>query len=82
MYTEEEVLFEQIDKLSEKAGIYRYDADLQLLLGYQLLGAGAIDDAFEPLQQASLDSVNADAATVLLDLLAKIKTENGDTNME
>ena len=75
LYTEDEVLLEQIDLLSKAAEIYTSDADLQLLLGYQLLGIGEIDEALEPLQQAGLDLENKDSAEVLLNLLEKIKTE-------
>jgi len=75
LYPDGEILFEQIDHLSQKAELYRFDADLQLLLGYHLLGIGKIDKAIEPLESASQDIENAAAATVLLDLLAKIRTD-------
>lgn len=75
LYTEDEVLLHQIDLLTKAAEIYTSDADLQLLLGYQLLGIGEIDEALEPLQQAGLDLENKDSAEVLLNLLEKIKTE-------
>ena len=75
LYTDDEVLLEQIDLLSKAAEIYTSDADLQLLLGYQLLGIGEVDEALEPLQQANLDLENKDSAEVLLNLLEKIKTE-------
>ncbi|UCC21683.1 MAG: hypothetical protein JSW23_07685 [Planctomycetota bacterium] len=75
LYTDDEVLLEQIDLLSKAAEIYTSDADLQLLLGYQLLGIGEIDEALEPLQQANLDLENKDSAEVLLNLLEKIETE-------
>jgi hypothetical protein len=75
LYTEDEVLLEQIDLLTKAAEIYTADADLQLLLGYQLLGIGEVDEALEPLQQAGLDLENKDSAEVLLNLLEKIKTE-------
>jgi hypothetical protein len=78
LYTEEDLLFEQIDLLSEVAELYTSDADLQLLLGYQLLGIGEIDEALEPLQQASLDLNNKDAAEILLDLLERIRTEDAE----
>jgi len=76
LYGDDQVLFEQIDRLA--AG-YRLDADLQLLLGYQLLGAGKLDDAVEPLQQAEKDSANAGAAAILLSLLERIKSNNVGT---
>ncbi|MFQ6034736.1 MAG: tetratricopeptide repeat protein, partial [Sedimentisphaerales bacterium] len=80
LYSDDDVLFEQIERLTQKAKLYSFDADLQLLLGYQLLGIGEIDKAVEPLQQASQDLENADAATILLDLLAKIKTDTETEN--
>jgi len=75
LYAEDEVLLHQIDLLTKAAELYTSDADLQLLLGYQLLGIGEIDEALEPLQQAGLDLENKDSAEVLLNLLEKIKTE-------
>ncbi len=74
LYADEEVLFEQIDRLTEKAEQFAFDADLQLLLGYQLLGIGEIDKALEPLQRAGEDLENENAAKILLELLIKIKT--------
>jgi len=78
LYPDDDTLFEQIDRLAEEAELYSFDADLQLLLGYQLLGIGEIDEAFEPLLRASKDLENEDAATTLLKLLEKIKTENNE----
>jgi hypothetical protein len=75
LYSDDEILFEQIEHLNQKAELYYFDADLQLLLGYHLLGIGEIDKAVEPLESASQDIENAAAATVLLDLLAKISTD-------
>jgi len=76
LYANEDALLEQIEHLAEKAELYSFDADLQLLLGYQLLGIGEIDQAVKPLTYASKDLVNADAAAVLLELLEKIKTSD------
>jgi hypothetical protein len=74
LYPKDEVLLAQLDMLTEKAELYEFDADLQLLLGYQLLGLGQLDKAVTPLQNASLDLVNTNAATILLGILEKIKT--------
>ena len=74
LYPKDEVLFAQLDMLTEKAELYKFDTDLQLLLGYQLLGLGQLDKAVTPLQNASLDLVNTNAATILLGILEKIKT--------
>jgi tetratricopeptide (TPR) repeat protein len=76
LYPDDDVLFEQINLLAERAELYSFDADLQLLLGYQLLGIGKLDEAVEPLQQASRDMENAVAATTLLNVLEKIRAEN------
>jgi predicted Zn-dependent protease len=80
LYSDDEILFEQIKNLSEKTELYSFDADLQLLLGYHLLGTGEMDKAIEPLQNASQDLENAEAATVLLDLLEKLRTNTETEN--
>lgn len=74
LYTDEDILMKQIDRLGEKARLYSFDGDLQLLLGYQLLGVGESDKAVEPLEYAREDLKNSASATVLLELLEKIKT--------
>jgi hypothetical protein len=74
LYPKDEILLAQLDMLTEKAELYKFDADLQLLLGYQLLGLGRLDKAVTPLQNASLDLVNANAATILLEILERIRT--------
>ena len=76
LYPDDDALFEQIDRLAEKAEVYSFDADLQLLLGYQLLGIGKLDEAVGPLQRAGRDMENAVAATTLLNVLEKIRAEN------
>jgi len=74
LYPDEETLLKHIDRLAERAEQFSFDADLQLLLGYQLLGIGQHDRAVDPLMNANRDLVNAKATGVLLDLLEKIKT--------
>jgi len=74
LYPNEDILLAQLDELAAKAEAYSFDADLQLLLGYQLLGIGEHDRAVTPLINANLDLKNAQAAQVLLKLLEKIKT--------
>jgi len=78
LYSEEDILLGQIDRLVERAELYPFNPDLQLLLGYHLLGIGEIEKAGEPLERAWQDSENAPAATMLLDLLAKIKADNAE----
>jgi len=81
LYPEDDVLFEQIDGLAEKAEVYSLDADLQLLLGYHLLGNGENDEAVEALRVANQDLDNASSAAVLHSLAEKIRIQNaGDTD--
>jgi hypothetical protein len=73
LYTNDDILFEQIERLEFKASLYPLDTDLQLLLGYQLLGVNRLDQAIEPLQLAGQDPEIEALSTVMLDLLEKIK---------
>lgn len=73
LYGDDAVLFKQIETLLDKVETYGFDADLQLLLGYHLLGVGETDYARAPLTQASQDLRNAQAAKVLLGLLDKME---------
>jgi hypothetical protein len=75
LYAEEEVLLEHIDNLAAKTEIYSFDADLQLLLGYQLLGIGDYEKAMKHLTNASLDLEDTKAATMLLKLMNEIDIE-------
>jgi hypothetical protein len=74
LYTDEKALLAQIDRLAETAAQFSFDPDLQLLLGYQLLGIGRHDDAVAPLMNAGKDLKDAKAAGVLMDLLEKLKS--------
>ena len=80
LYQDDDVLLKQIDQLKAKAAQDSSNADLQLLLGYQLLGTGEIDSAVEPLHQASLDSTNNQAATTLIKLLDQIRAAQDEEN--
>lgn len=82
LYSKDDILFEQMNRLAEKAELYSFDPDLQLLLGYNLLGIGELDEAVEPLRLATLDLENAPAATVLLNLLEKIRIQSERTPQE
>jgi len=72
LYKDEDALFQQIDALVEKAEKALDDADLQLLMGYHLLGIGEVQSALAPLERASFVEKNRKAASVLIDLLAKV----------
>jgi tetratricopeptide (TPR) repeat protein len=80
LYPDDDILFEQIGQLAATAELYPSDENLQLLLGYQLLGAGKLDRATGPLQQIGPDSENAAPVEKLLELLEKIRTENTEDN--
>lgn len=88
LYSEDEVLFAQVEKLVDKLDQFGYDPDLQLLLGYHLLGLSETDHAREPLERAAQDPKNAEPAKVLLRLLEKIESETqaavkaGDVTVE
>lgn len=73
LYPADEALRKQVERLGEKAATNPLDANLQLLLGYQLLGSGRLDEAAKPLANARLDYNNHQAASVLLGLLEKLK---------
>jgi tetratricopeptide (TPR) repeat protein len=74
LYLDENTLMDQIDLLAKAAQNNPSDSDLQLLLGYQLLGIGETEKAIEPLNTAKEDSRNSAAAALLLDLAEKIRT--------
>jgi hypothetical protein len=80
LYPNDELLFEQIERLAEKAEQESDNANLQLLLGYHYLGTGQLDAASEPLKVAGQDLKNGPAAEVLLDLLRRIKADNAVQN--
>jgi tetratricopeptide (TPR) repeat protein len=80
LYPDDDVLFDQIENLTERANLYSFDADLQLLLGYHLLGIGRIEEAVIPLQQAGQDLQNTASAAVLLDLIQKIRIQKAENN--
>lgn len=73
LYSEDSVLQKQVGQLAEVVESKPFDADLRLLLGYQLLGTGRLDEAVKHLQSARLDCNNSQAATVLIDLLEKLR---------
>jgi tetratricopeptide (TPR) repeat protein len=75
LYANDDVLFAQIEKLVDRLDSFGYDADMQLLLGYHLLGVGETGYAREPLERAAQDTRNAESAQVLLRLVEKIERE-------
>jgi len=77
LYSDESVLSQQIEQLSRTVQLNSADSDLKLLLAYQLLGSGKLDEAAGHLQIAQLDSDNEQAATLLTNLLDKLKQPAG-----
>ncbi len=77
LYANDDVLYGQIDKLLDKADQAEGDSDLQLLLGYQLLGVGETGHARDQLEQARQDPRNAESAGILLNLVGKMEKEAG-----
>ncbi len=75
LYADDEILFRQIDALMRQAEVDGGNTDLQLLLGYQLLGIGEIDLARQPLENAGRDIVNNQGAKKLSSLLDIIEQQ-------
>ncbi|MHC4913419.1 MAG: hypothetical protein ACYTE5_10560, partial [Planctomycetota bacterium] len=71
LYPDENLLTEQIETLANAVQAEPDNADLQILLGYQLLGADRLDQAGEALREAQNDYVNRDAAWILMEVLEK-----------
>ncbi|MHC4186610.1 MAG: tetratricopeptide repeat protein [Planctomycetota bacterium] len=76
LYPNDETLLAQIDILETTVELNSSDFNLQLLLGYQLLGIGELETANEHLQLASQDLSNAPSANILLNLLETIRAAN------
>jgi hypothetical protein len=77
LYANDDVLYGQIQELLDKIDRSDDDGDLQLLLGYQLLGVGETGHAREQLEQAKQDPKNAESAGILLNLVEKMEEETG-----
>jgi tetratricopeptide (TPR) repeat protein len=73
LYSNEGVLNKQIQQLEEAVKLNPVDANLRLLLGYQLLGTGKLDEASEQLANARLNSHTSQAAALLIDVLERNK---------
>jgi len=71
LYSDENILNKQIEQLAEAVGKDPVNARMRLLLGYQLLGTGKLDEAAGHLENARLNSHTNQAATLLIDVLEK-----------
>jgi len=73
LYPQDGILQQHIEQLARATQLDPSDSDLRLLLGYQLLGMDRLDEATEHLQNARTENKNSHSATVLIDLLEKLK---------
>jgi tetratricopeptide (TPR) repeat protein len=73
LYSDEQVLSQQIEQLSRAVELNPTDSELRLLLGYQLLGTNNLDEAAEHLEIARQQTDNNQAATTLTNLLEKLR---------
>jgi uncharacterized protein HemY len=78
LYPDDETLLAQIDVLEARAELADSDYDLHLLLGYQLLGIGELEQADASLRLASQDTSNITATNVLLNLLEQLKAADAN----
>ncbi|MHC4539608.1 MAG: hypothetical protein ACYS74_07480, partial [Planctomycetota bacterium] len=65
LYSDQAVLEQQVQRLAEQVESNPLDADMRLLLGYQLLGMGKLDESASHLQNARLNGRNSQATTIL-----------------
>jgi len=75
LYAEEETLTQQIDTLGTKVDTRAFDTDLQLLLGYHMVGIGELDDAVPHLQRAAGASENKATVDKLMKLIERIQSQ-------
>lgn len=82
LYKDEETLYEHIDRLMDQVENSPQEADLQLLMGYHLLGIGEVDQALAPLQKAGQEPKNAQAVGLLMDLARRITEKTATDKAE
>ena len=75
LYKDDAVLTAQIELLKAAADKEPFDSDYQLLLGYQYLGIGELDNAHQHLTKATQSVANESTAGKLLELAAKLEAE-------
>jgi tetratricopeptide (TPR) repeat protein len=82
LYAKEETLLDQIEKLLSIAEQDPANGDLNLLLGYHLLGLGKTNEAIGPLEAAAEDVKNAKSANALLELARKVQADTAAEKAE
>jgi hypothetical protein len=80
LYEDEAVLEVQIQQLESAIAGEPFDADYQLLLGYQYLGIGELEKARGPLLEAGRDNANQYTAGKLLELADRLEAQQAETN--
>ncbi len=79
LYTDEKVLTDQIKRLELAIAGEPFVADYQLLLGYQYLGLGQLQQARGPLTEAAKDPANQLTAGKLMELADRLEAEQSKT---
>jgi hypothetical protein len=74
LYSSDDVLFAQVDKIEAQANAEPSNGDLQLIAGYELMGIGENEKAFDYLQKAGQNLQDPRSAVVLLEVLDKVNT--------
>jgi tetratricopeptide (TPR) repeat protein len=69
LYLESNVLTQQIEKLDHAAQAEPENADMQLLLGYQLMAVGKYEQSLSALGKAQPDETNTKTAEMLIGLM-------------
>jgi tetratricopeptide (TPR) repeat protein len=77
LYKTDDALYKDVDRLMDRTEGAPGDTDLQLLLGYHLLGVGEAEQARAPLEQAAKDARNKHTVDVLTELLRKTTEQAG-----
>ncbi len=80
LYRDENILLAQIAKLENTINTEPFNADMKLLLGYQLLGVDQTDRASDVLINAGEEPANKQASDILLSLIEQIKNQTADPN--
>ncbi|MFC1766363.1 tetratricopeptide repeat protein, partial [Planctomycetota bacterium] len=75
LYEDDDALYTQIDAFIDRVETQAENTDLQLLLGYHLLGIGEANLALQPLEKANQDPNNRKAVETLKELAQRIIAE-------
>ena len=73
LYSQDDILINQVDVLDKKAKLFYYDPDMPLLLGYQYIGIEKYEQAREWLNKAQKYEINQSTVAILTKLLNYIE---------